>query len=143
SLPTGGDSTYFYSWKVFKTTGTPTYHDSQNLNHNAGIFDTLYTYREVVSEGCYDISDTVMIVPKIKENIINNGSDTLIIFDYVTQNPLIIEGDTVKGSDSVVYQWYYSTDSVDWQMVSGQVFIELSHDSFSGFRWFYRLASID
>src|SRR5690606_1638612 len=25
SLPTGGDSTYFYSWKVFKTTGTPTY----------------------------------------------------------------------------------------------------------------------
>lgn len=143
SLPTGGDSNYYYTWNVWDNWNNKLYGDSQNLKLNAWVHDTLFAYRDVMSEGCYDRSDTIMLIPNMRENIVNNGADSLLIFDYVSDSMLFISGNETEGTSTISYKWFYSTDSTDWHEVTGQTDIDLEHDTFSGYRWFFRNTFID
>lgn len=145
STPAGGIGGYQYQWyisdddSVWNAIEDETDKDLYHTGYTAGR----YFKRRVVSGSDTLESNTLSGIPKIQDNIINNGADTLIVYDPITSGMLEIAGNETEGTGSVSYQWYYSADSIDWHEVTGQDQMDLEHDTFSGYRWFYRVAGID
>lgn len=144
SAPVNGVGYYRYRWFVSDNDSVWNLLDNAISKDLYQLSTTTVRYykRRVVSIIDSLESNVMVVIPKVQSNQINNGADTLVIYDHLTSGMLAISGNATMGTDSISYQWYYSADSANWYAISGQDQQDLEHDTFSGYRWFFRNAYI-
>ncbi|MCE3279159.1 MAG: hypothetical protein K0S44_1350 [Bacteroidetes bacterium] len=120
SLPSGGNNSYVYSWEqsIDSIAWTPANGTNNMQNYSpSGLTSTMYFRRNITSQNCSDLSNTVTItvLPSISNN--NISLDQTICYG---QTPSPLSGSLPNGGDNTyTYFWQQSSDNVSWSAASG------------------------